>query len=181
VHRAALLVAVIALALGGAAARAGQSTAMGLRFSVPKRWERVQAASEVRGAQYRIPHARGDTEDGELVLYKFTFEDDKGIQSTIDRWYAQFTQPDGRPSKDAATVTTRTVHGLTVTRVALSGTYRPSTGPMELRNKPGYRLLGAAVEGKGGPWFWRAIGPAATMEKAESGFDELIDSLEPTR
>jgi hypothetical protein len=181
VHRPRLLVTLLALALSASAAHAEQSTVMGLRFSVPKGWKRVQTASEIRGAQFRIPRAGRGSEDGELVLFQFTPDDSKGIQSTLDRWYEQITQPDGRPSKDAAVVSTRTVHGLRVTLVDVAGTYRPQLGPMEHRERPGYRLLGAAVEGEGGPWFWRAIGPAATMDKAKRGFDELVDSLEPAR
>ena len=153
--------------------------AAGLGFSVPKGWQQVRTASPIRAAQFRIPRARGDAEDGELILFRL--EETKGPFDVVERWYAQFTQPDGRPSKDAATVSTRTVNGLTVKTIDLSGAYRAQMGPMEHPSRPGYRLLGAVVEGDGGPWYWRAVGPAATIAKAKEGFDALVDSLQVQR
>jgi hypothetical protein len=49
------------------------------------------------------------------------------VDENLDRWYGQFTQRDGRPSRDAAVLTTRTVNGLKVTAVDLTGTY--NAGP----------------------------------------------------
>ena len=42
----------------------------------------------------------------------------------------------------------------------------------------GYRLLGAVVEGDGGPWLFVAIGPTATVGAARADFDALLLSLE---
>ena len=64
----------------------------------------------------------------------------------------------------------RNVNGLTVEVIDLAGTYHPAMGPMEHTAKPSWRLLGAVVEdGDRGPWYWRAVGPAETMEKAKAG------------
>jgi hypothetical protein len=53
---------------------------------------------------------------------------------------------------------------------------------MDHAAKPGWRLLGAVVEDDGGgPWYLRAVGPAATMEKAKAGFDSLVGTLEVHR
>jgi hypothetical protein len=170
-----------ALAPPALAAETVRDEAVGLRFSVPKAWQRVERTSEVRAAQFRIPRAGKDSEDGELILFRFGTAKGGDVEDNVERWYAQFTQPDGRPSRDAAVVTTRTVGGLKVTVIDLSGTYMPQMGPMERAAKPGYRLLGAVVEGEGGPWFWRAVGPAATMARAKPGFEALVDSLEARR
>jgi hypothetical protein len=153
----------------------------GLRFSVPKGWQRMRPSSLLFAAQFRIPRARHDKEDGELVL--FQFEDEKGgpVSDIVERWYAQFSQPDGRASKEAAVVTTRAVNRLTVKTIDLSGSYRPQMGPMEHVSKAGYRLLAAVVDGDGERWYWRAVGPAKTIEDAQKGFDTLIDSLEVAR
>src|SRR5213076_467199 len=67
--RALLLAAVLA-----PAALAGETTrteAVGLRFAVPAAWTRVPASSEVRAAQWRLPRATGDAEDGEAILFFF--------------------------------------------------------------------------------------------------------------
>jgi hypothetical protein len=40
-------------------------------------------------------------------------------------------------------------------------------------------MLAAAVEGPGGPWFFRVIGPAATVNAASADFQQMLTSLEP--
>lgn len=155
--RAALAV-LVCCALPAFAREAERTEAAGLRFLLPKSWERVQPTSPVRTMESRIPRARGDKEDGELILFQFGTATGGGVSDNVERWYAQFTQPDGRPSREAAIVSTRMVHGPSVKLIDLSGTFRPQLGPMEHSSKPGYRLLGAVVEGEGGPWFWRGAG-----------------------
>jgi hypothetical protein len=155
--------------------------AAGLRFSTPGDWQRVHSPSPLRVAQFTIPRARGDDEDGEVIL--FTFHDPQGgrLSDAVERWYSQFTQPDGRPSREVAAVTTRKVRDLDVKIVDLSGTYRAQMGPMERPSRPGYRLLGAVIDGRGGPWYWQAVGPSKTIEHAKKGFYATIDSLEVAR
>jgi hypothetical protein len=174
------VVLLVGLAIPALAAEDARMEAVGLRFVVPRGWERVQPTSPMRGAQFRIPRAGRRQEDGELILFRFE-ERKGGISDFVTRWYEQFKQPDGRPSKEVASVTRRNVNGLSVQMIDLAGTYRAPMGPMEHPEKPGWRLLGAVVEGEGGPWYWRAVGPAATMEKAKPGFDALIGSLEVRR
>lgn len=154
-----------------------RTEAAGLRFAVPPTWVRTLAPSDVRAAQYRIPRAASDSEDPELIMFFFGNTKGGGVQENLDRWYAQFTQPDGSPSRDAAVLTIRTVKGLRVTAVDLSGSYtgmQPRTDP-----KPGYRMLAAVVEGKGGPWFFKVVGPQASMAQAKDELDAMLLSLEP--
>jgi hypothetical protein len=166
----------VLLTVARASAADTHTEAAGLRFTVPSQWSRVPAPSDVRAAQYRIPRAPGDAEDGELVLYFFGEGKGGSADDNLTRWYGQFTEPDGRPSRDAATVTTRTVQGLRVTMVDLPGTY--TGGPAGGAPRPGSRLLAAIVEGKGGPWFFKAVGPSATIVAAKPGFVALLDSLQ---
>jgi hypothetical protein len=44
--------------------------------------------------------------------------------------------------------------------------------------KTGYRLLAAAIEGPGGPWFFRIVGPDATVKGAKPAFDAMLESVE---
>jgi len=170
-----LLAPVLAVLAAVAGAATIRHEAAGPRFAVPAEWPRVPAPSDVRAAQYRIPRAEGDAKDGELVLYFFGANRGGGVEENLARWYGQFTQPDGRPTKDVAVRTTRKVRGLEVTVVDVSGTYTAMGGAPA----PNHRLLAAIVEGKGGPWFWKAVGPAATIEAAKPGFERMIDALEP--
>jgi len=176
-----LAVAIVAVAAGASAARAddARSEAAGLRFTVAKDWTRVPAASDMRAAQFRVPHAPGDADDGEVVLFFFGRGQGGDADANLARWYGQMEQPDGRPTRDAAVTTIRTIHGLRVTSTDVSGTYGGGMagGPP----KPGMRLLAAVVEGDGGPWFWKAVGPEATMAAAKPAFDALLGSLEAHR
>jgi len=49
------------------------------------------------------------------------------------------------------------------------------TGPTT--EKPGSRLLGAVVEGPGGPWFFKAAGPDATLSAEKDNFLKLLHSV----
>ncbi|HYV57086.1 MAG TPA: hypothetical protein VE911_06060 [Candidatus Nitrosopolaris sp.] len=176
------VVLVLALAAGALASDDGRMEVAGLRFAVPSGWERVQPTSPMRAAQFRIPRAGRKQEDGELLLFGYSPRKGGSASDLAERWYAQFTQPDGKSSKEAASVTRRSVNGLTVEVIDLAGTYHPAMGPMEHTEKPNWRLLGAVVEDDDrGPWYWRAVGPAETMEKAKAGFDALIGTLEVQR
>lgn len=153
----------------------------GLRYRVPTAWVRVPAPSDMRAAQYRVPGADGA--DAELVLFFFGRGQGGSADANLERWYTQFTQPDGRTSRDVAIITIRTVHDLKVTALDLSGTY--SATPMRAGDPaaaaPNTRMLAAVVEGDGGPWFFRAVGPAATVGAAKEAFDAMLLSLEPHR
>ena len=158
------------------AADSVQTEAVGIRFAAPREWKRVPAPSELRAAQYRIPRAPGDGDDGELVLFFFGKGKGGSADDNVTRWCGQFSEPDGRAPRDMATVTSRTVRGLRVTAVDLSGTYlggAPGSAP-----RPRFRLLAAVIEGEGGPWFFKAVGPSATIGAAKPRFDALVNSLQ---
>ena len=70
----------------------------------------------MRVAQYALPHAAGDTQDAELVVYYFGGSGGT-VEANIERWVGQMQQPDGRPSSAVAKRQSRTVNGLKVTLV----------------------------------------------------------------
>src|SRR6185295_133472 len=92
---------LVALCSRTFAADTVRSEAARLRFAVPAGWTRVPAPSDLRPAQWKIPRVGEDEDDGTLVLYFFGEGKGGGVEN-VDRWYGQFTQPDGRPSRDAA-------------------------------------------------------------------------------
>jgi hypothetical protein len=160
-----------------------RTEAAGLRFAVPRPWNRVPAASDVRAAQWNAPRAAGDAEDAEVVLFFFGKGKGGGVDENLDRWYGQFSVPDGRAARDAAVVTIRTVNGLRVTAVDLAGTYKPgqmASGPLP-PPKRDFRMLAAVIEGDEGPWFLKMTGPQRTIAAAKGDFDAVIASLTPHR
>jgi hypothetical protein len=173
-------IVLLAAVSAGAPVELVRSEAVGLRYSVPKTWERIPAASDMRAAQFRLPRAPGDSDDGEVVLYFFGPGQGGDVRGNLDRWYGQFEQPDGRSSREAATITKRSVNGLALTVVDLAGTYSARMGPMHPESpQAGWRMLAAVVEAPGGPWFWKAVGPERTIAAARPGFEALLASLEP--
>jgi hypothetical protein len=46
---------------------------------------------------------------------------------------------------------------------------------------PGYRLLGAIVEGPGGSLFIKLTGPAKTVAAQQKNFDQLLASIQPDK
>ena len=156
-----------------------QAPAQGsLRFTAPDGWTARQTSSAMRIAEFVLPKAAGDPEDGELVVYFFGGSGGS-VEANIERWIGQTQQPDGRASRDAARRTDRTVNGLSVTLLDISGTYiaevRP--GSTERHNKPGFRMRTAVVTTPRGPYFVKAVGPASTMERWSGEFDAFIGSL----
>jgi hypothetical protein len=177
--RALLAILVLVASASFAPADPVRTQAAGLRFSLPSEWTRVPAPSDMRAAQFRVPKAGSDAEDAEAVLFFFGAGQGGSTQDNLDRWYGQMTQPDGKASKDAGTVVIRTVKGMKVTALDLAGTYKGMPAPgTPATAKSGYRLLAAAIEGPGGPWFFRIVGPDATVKAAKPAFDAMLESVE---
>src|SRR6266496_3368784 len=62
-----------------------QNVAGELRFKVPESWTTEKPTSEMRVAQYKLPKADGDSEDGLLVVYYFGRGQGGSAQANIDR------------------------------------------------------------------------------------------------
>ena len=167
-----ILAVLTAAALQGTAASP-------LTFTAPAAWHTRPAASSMRVAEFVVPHAPGDAEDAELIVYFFGASSGGGAQANIDRWIGQMQQPDGSASKDKARRDAQTINGLKVTTVDVSGTYvaemRP--GAAEHHNNPGYRLRAAVVETPGGAYYIKMTGPAKTVAAADADFKKFLASL----
>jgi len=150
----------------------------GLSWTAPSGWE-AQGARPMRVATYRIAPAKGDTDPAELAIFYFGEGQGGAVDANVKRWLNQFQKADGSPvaEKDARTKK-ETVNGLPLTTVDVKGTYTgggPMMGPST--PKPGYRLLGAIVEGPQGAIFFKLTGPERTVASAEKGFRKLLESV----
>jgi hypothetical protein len=106
------------------------------------------------------------------------------VDANLDRWIGQFLQTDGKPSKSAATIAKRTIHGWAVTTVDVSGAYTGMGGPMAKSDAPampGYRLLAAIVEGPQGSVFFKCTGPQKAIAMNQPAFDKMLASLGPAK
>jgi len=66
----------------------GSTFASGLTFSAPPEWKTVVTSSSMRVAQWTLPRAAGDTQDGELVVYYFGGQGGS-LDANIERWAGQ--------------------------------------------------------------------------------------------
>lgn len=68
---------------------------------------------------------------------------------------------------------------LTITTLRVVGTMLPArmSGPEGAHRRPDWQMLAAIVEGPGGPWFFKATGPRASMARAENRFGRMLRTL----
>ena len=143
-------------------------------------WEDVAVTSKMRVVQYKLPRAAADSEDAELVVYHFP-GGGGSVQDNLDRWVGQFAQPDGSSSKDKSATSTRKVGAYALTEIALCGTYVAETSPGsgEHYNKPGWCMNACVIEGPGGPFYAKAVGPATTLERWRPSWNAFLSALAP--
>jgi hypothetical protein len=152
-------------AMGGAA----QDGA--IDFSVPASWQNEQPANNMRVAQAIIPGPGGP---GNLVVFYFGPGGGGGVEANIQRWIDQMKVAEGTTPQPE----TFENNGYHVTWIDVPGTLLPSnmgTGPTT--EQPSSRLLGAVVEGPGGPWFFKATGPDSTISAERDNFLTMLRSV----
>jgi hypothetical protein len=151
-----------------------------LKYTAPSGWVPKAPSSSMRLAEWTLPKAASDTEDGLVTVYFFGANMGGNAQANIDRWIGQFSQPDGKASKDMARTTVgSTSSGLKISSVDVSGTYvaEVTPGSAEHFNKPGWRQIAALIETPGGPHFVKVIGPAATLARWETSVAAFVKSI----
>ena len=155
----------------------------GIHWTAPARWK-AEAARPMRLATYTL--APG----GECAVYFFGAGRGGSVDANLDRWIGQFLQADGKPSKSAAKIDKRTIHGLPVTTLDVSGAYTGMGGPKGASSSgaqsdalamPNYRMLAAVVEGPQGSVFFKFTGTAKTIAANQAAFDKMLASIGPVR
>lgn len=142
-----------------------------LAWTVPGGWSTAPNTSTMRLATYHVPAAKGEADETEVTVVRAGGT----VEANIDRWVRQFDEA----GKDERTV--KTVAGLKITFVEVSGSYLG--GAMAPQGAPeprkGWSLLAAIVETPGSPYFFKMLGPTATVKAARETFFGLLDSVTP--
>jgi hypothetical protein len=152
----------------------GGRVAMGpYSFTVPPGWTEVPTTSNMRAAQFSIGT------DAELIIYYFGPEGAGSVDDNLDRWINQFTQPDGKASKDVAKIEKIKVLGKAATLVSVSGTFQgmQMPGGAAPTEKSDQSLLGAITDSSSGPYYWKLVGKKATVAANAGKFRALLGSL----
>lgn len=145
----------------------------GARVDRPEGWNFLAPSSSMRLAEAEIPGPAGPAL---LTVFFFGAGGGGGIDANLQRWAGQIEADPG-----AETVRDNfEVNGYTISTISVAGTLSPSRmggGPSE--PTPGSRLLGAVIEGPGGPWFFKVTGPAETVVASAPAFDGMLRSISP--
>jgi len=152
--------------------RDSASSDAGIDFTLPSGWTSETPSSNMRLAQASIPGPGGP---GQLAVFNFGAGVGGDVDSNIQRWVGQ-VDPD--PGAQPARETFDTKDGLRVTWVEVAGTLKASPMGGPASPQPNSRLLGAVVEGPGGPWFFKATGPKATLDPERDHFLEMLRSVQ---
>ena len=149
-----------------------------IAFKAPGAWTKKKPPNNLVEVEFEAPPAKGDEKGGRM----FMMGAGGTIEQNIDRWYKQFSQPDGSDTKDKAKVEKKTIGGNPVHLVDISGTFKdmpggPNAGGKST-NRENYRMLAAIIETKAaGNYFVKFYGPKATIAENEKAFAELLQSL----
>lgn len=146
-----------------------------IKYEVGKDWKTQPVTRPMRVAQYSIPGGGGDAE---MAVFHGPGVGG-GTDMNIDRWRSMFTR-DGKPvGDDIAKIQKREVSGLKVTTLDVHGDY---SDPMRLQGaslpyKGDTRMLAAIVETPDGPWFFKMVGPKATIDSQAGAFEAMVQSI----
>jgi len=158
------------------AARAGDTVDIdGLKSSVPDSWKKGMPTNSMQHAVFTLPKADGDPEDGTLTVYFFGPNGGGTADANIKRWKDMFKAPAGEKAK----VEKFKVGDVDVTSIDLGGTflYRTRPGDPNVTEKPDFRRPGVIFASKKGPYYFRFVGPAKTIEKYKAEFDQWVKNF----
>jgi hypothetical protein len=148
---------------------AAGAAAGSIEFDLPKSWQSQPPSSSMRLSQAVIPGPGGP---GEFAVFFFGPGGGGGVEANIDRWVGQMETTD-QPKPEVFES-----GGLKVTWVDVKGTLKPSQmGMSNTTAVSNARLYGAVVEGPGGPWFFKATGPDATLGPQRDAFVTMLKSV----
>jgi hypothetical protein len=166
--------------IGSIAAAPGRIDVGGLTAMPPVGWEQLTPSSSMRLAEFRLPGQPMGSGDATLAIFYFGRGQGGSLENNIDRWYGQFDQPDGGSTKESSRRWQDTVYGMPVTMVDIAGTFTAGMGSGARADEPaaGYRMLGAIVESGKGPFFFKLIGPKATVSHWNPSFTAFISSIQ---
>ena len=152
-------------------------SAAGVTWAAPPGWT-AQGPRPMRVATYVIAPEFGEKSAAECGIYFFGTGQGGSVDDNIARWKGQFTDRGGAPAP--AKVAQRTLHGLAMTTVDVSGEYSGLGGPLSdaTSKVAGYRLLGAIVSAPGGNIFVKCTGPLKTMSVNQPKFEQLLASFQ---
>lgn len=148
-----------------------------LTFDAPDGWESIPPRSRILEHELSVNAPSGsEAADARLTIMAAG----GGVEANLSRWVGQFQTIDKSDDRDAPMKQAFEAGGMKGTILDLSGVYLESAGgPFGPKTpREDYRLVGAIVQTEGlGNYFFKLIGPKATIDPAADAFREMIESL----
>jgi hypothetical protein len=151
-----------------------------LKSTTPADWVKEKPSSNLRLAQFRVPHAENDPSDAELVIFYFGQGGGGGVDANVKRWKDKFIAPKGKTIDDVTKIDKFKVSDREVVLVDISGTYlfqSPGKADTKKEQRPDHRMLAVILDTAEGPYFITLIGPARTIERHQKAFVDWVKNF----
>jgi hypothetical protein len=141
-----------------------------IKLAAPAAWKRQQLSSQFVDAEFAIPRAEGDDQDGRLTVSRAG----GSMNDNIERWRGQFG---GKPEKESKKEIEAA--GFKITVVDYSGEFNDQRGPFAPATKrAGYRMLAAIIPVGDELHFVKCTGPEKTVAAHAEEFEAFLKSLQ---
>jgi hypothetical protein len=160
-------------------ALSGGRLAMGpFSLVAPPGWKVMPVTSNMRAAAFQLPGKPGD--EPQLLVTYFGARGAGTVDDNVGRWVGQFTQPDGKPSREVTRIEKLQLAGQDAVIVSLSGHYvaqvmGPGGGAVDKQDQS---LLAAIVASPSGPYYFKVVADKPTIAASTAAFRALLGSLE---
>jgi hypothetical protein len=147
----------------------------GLKSTTPSSWKEETPANKLRKKQFVIPRDEHDSENAQLLVIYLGMGQGGSAEDNVQRWKGLFTPPSGKSIDDVTKVEKLKVGAVPATYVDIHGTYKGASFE-KLEPKPDYRMLAVyfgSPDGPG-PYFFRLVGPARTVELHKKEFEDWM-------
>lgn len=142
---------------------------------IPADWKEEKPSNNLRIKQFRLPKTGDDKDDADLGISHIP-GGGGSLDDNVKRWKGMFNPPEGKKIDDVFKLDKIKVGDTAVIYVDVSGTYKGNAFE-KIEPKPNYRMLMVVFDSKNGPYYFRLVGPAKTVEAHKKGFDEWLNGL----
>jgi hypothetical protein len=109
-----------------------------------------------------------------LVAYHFGAAGAGMLEANLERWKNQFEQDPPENARVTKGGTPGAGWTLLEVRGRLVAETRPGSG--DFQNLPGQRMLAAVVDAREGPYYLKAVGPEATLDRWRAELRSAVES-----
>ena len=140
-----------------------------ITLTAPAGWPQMPPSSSFVAAEFALPRAEGDDEDGRLTISTAGGT----VEANIDRWKGQFDAQAKQATQEEIDIA-----GLKVTLLDASGNFSDQRGPFAPAiERTGYRMIATIVPVEGQLHFIKATGPEKTIAAHADKIHEFIRTV----